>query len=436
MTNSRFKNVADVAAWRLCLGCGACVPACPENNINLVDLADQGLRPQLDLSCCRSCGACLEVCPGLEISHPPCDGQVTEELQKAWGPVLEIWEGYACDPEIRFLGSSGGAATALALYCLNEEKMAGTLHIGADPQVPWKNAPLFSRTRAELLARTGSRYSPAAPCLRLDWIKKATAPCVFMGKPCDVVALRKSQAADPQLNDKIGLAISIFCAGTPPTEATEALLAALQVKPQQVKELRYRGAGWPGATSVKIDGDSEHERSMTYEQSWGDILSNYGQVRCRLCPDSTGEFADISCGDPWYRQVEPSDPGRSLVLVRTEKGRKILHRAIQTGYISLAPAPPWVLGQSQKALHNRRRHLWGRLLAMRAMRIPTPRYEGFFLFANWRELPVNSKIRSVLGTLKRIVRRKWNRAANLFADSTDKQTHTDAPTPTEPAVRS
>jgi hypothetical protein len=44
-----------------------------------------------------------------------------------------------------------------------------------------------------------------------------------------------------------------------------------------------------------------------------------------LCPDSTGEFADISCGDPWYKKPESDEPGMSLVLVRTErKGRSAI----------------------------------------------------------------------------------------------------------------
>ncbi len=54
-------------------------------------------------------------------------------------------------------------------------------------------------------------------------------------------------------------------------------------------------------------------------------------VAWRLCPDATGELADISCGDPWYRDVGPDDPGRSLVLVRTEAGRWALHEAMKTG---------------------------------------------------------------------------------------------------------
>jgi len=37
-SNMQFDRVDKVRAWRLCLGCGACVAACPEKNIALIDV--------------------------------------------------------------------------------------------------------------------------------------------------------------------------------------------------------------------------------------------------------------------------------------------------------------------------------------------------------------------------------------------------------------
>lgn len=126
-----------------------------------------------------------------------------------------------------------------------------------------------------------------------------------------------------------------------------------------------------------------------------------------MCPDSTGEFADISCGDPWYLEIEPDEPGRSLVLVRTERGQRMLRRAMEAGYIELESVQPEVLVASQKSLLNKRRNLWGRLFAMRIMRIPVPHFEGFLLFSNWWGLSVSKKTRSIAGTFKRIFQRRW-----------------------------
>lgn len=409
----KFKRVDEVVVWRLCMGCGACASACPEHNIELVDVVDQGLRPVVNSAKCSKCGECVKVCPGIKISHQAFNSQVITELRQAWGPVLEVWEGYATDPEIRYKGSSGGVATALALFCVEEEQASGVLHIGANPEAPLQNVPVFSKSREELLACAGSRYSPAAPCEKLDWIEQAQSYCVFIGKPCDVAALHKSRAVKPVLDNKVGLAISIFCAGTPSTEGTKMLLDTIGIKSEQVEEIRYRGYGWPGTTTIKIK-ESKQKYQITYNESWGGILSKYVQMRCRLCPDGTGEFADISCGDPWYREIKLDELGWSLVLVRTERGQRILHRAMEAGYIRLERAEPQILAASQKALLKRRQHLYGRLLGMRIMRIPALRFEGFSLFPNWCDLSVSGKARSIAGTIKRIIQRNWTKPLELF----------------------
>jgi len=411
MKTRQFTSVGQVVSWRLCSGCGACVPGCPENAIDLVDVPNRGIRPVINQEKCKQCGRCLEICPGIGASHNSFNGRVMPELKKEWGPALEIQQGWAVDPAIRFKGSSGGLCTALSLFCLERRAMACVLQTCADSQAPWKNTSILSQSRADVLACVGSRYSPSAVCEKLDLLRDADSECVFVGKPCDVAALRKLQHLDEELGSKVGLAISIFCAGTPSSKGTEFLLDMLGLKPEQIESIRYRGYGWPGATSVKAPGRTYQ---VSYEMSWGAVLSKYTQFRCRLCPDSTGEFADISIGDPWYRKREPSQGGYSLVVVRTEKGREILHQAVEAGYIILEPAESGCLAKSQESLLNRRRHLFGRLLALRLMRIPAPRFVGFSLFRSWLGLSAYEKSRSVLGTIRRAVRRKWSREASAF----------------------
>jgi hypothetical protein len=97
------------------------------------------------------------------------------------------------------------------------------------------------------------------------------------------------------------------------------------------------------------------------------------------------------------------------VLVRTDVGRTILHDAMKAGYVHLERAEPDALPRSQTSLLQRRLHLWGRLLTLRAFRVPVPRYRGFSLPANWRSLPVREKLRSIFGTAHRIRTRRWNR---------------------------
>lgn len=126
----KLTCVTDVVAWRLCLGCGACVEVCPAGALSLVDIEDDGLRPLADPGKCSHCGDCIRVCPGVAIEAPAPARKAIAPLHRAWGNVLEIWEGYACDPEIRYLGSSGGLATALSLCGLEKGGMGGCFTLG------------------------------------------------------------------------------------------------------------------------------------------------------------------------------------------------------------------------------------------------------------------------------------------------------------------
>lgn len=373
-----------------------------------MDITGDGIRPVLDAGRCSGCNECLKVCPGYETAY---DGNLLDGLvtsSKEWGCILEIWEGYARDAEIRFQGSSGGIASALALYCLEKERMAGVLHAGPDKTRPYKNKTAFSQNRADILSRTGSRYSPASPCDGLHQIEAAARECVFMGKPCDVAALRKAQRLRPELDKKTGVAIGIFCAGTPSTQGTLDLLNQFHISPEEVQEIRYRGKGWPGMATVTLKGEKTPSHQVSYKQSWG-FVQKYRPFRCYLCPDGTSEFADISCGDPWYRRIKEGEQGHSLVLVRTERGRRILHGALKAGYISLERANAEILRASQQNLLSKRGAIWGRLLSMKTLGVPTPRLVGFSLFDNWLKLSLKEKTRSILGTARRIIQRKYYR---------------------------
>ncbi len=409
----KFKTVADVARWRMCLGCGVCAFICPEKKINLTDFIEEGIRPVVQADGCGSCSACLDVCPGYENDHTEINSRpdIIPELTASCGPVLEIWEGHATDSEIRYAGSSGGLITALTLYCLEKEGMHGVLHIGGDQDNPIRNKTRMSRTREELLSKTGSRYAPASACDRLDLIETAPAPCVFVGQPSEVTALTKAGRMRPQLKEKVGLTISFFCAGSPATKGTIELLKTMGIDPNQVQELRYRGNGWPGNFAVTLKGQSIPVGQKTYKESWG-ILQAYRPYSTHVCPDGTGEDADISCGDPWYREVRNGEAGSSLVVVRTERGREIICKAIEAGYVVLEQADPQKLVDSQRNLLAKRGAIWGRLLAFKLFGLPTTRLKGFSLFRNWCRLLFNDKWRSILGTVRRIFTRKYFRPLN------------------------
>jgi coenzyme F420 hydrogenase subunit beta len=403
---SHVPDLKKIVDQHLCMGCGACAAARP-NAIKMVDTINHGRRPALRNGADpESARGTAGICPGREIRFAP----ARNYDEAAWGPVLEVWEGHATDHELRFNGSSGGAISALALYCLEAGKTAGAVQVRARKDQPLLNETVISKSRSDVLAATASRYSPASPCEKLADVREDGRKHLFIGKPCDVAGATRLMKDDPALGDSIALTISIFCAGTPSTAATRELLDKMGVTDQAALEsVRYRGRGWPGRMTARFsqEGKETQSASMSYAEGWGEILQKYTQWRCRLCADHLGEHADLSIGDPWYRPIGKDELGDSLIVVRTERGRRILQATVAAGYLTIEARSLQTLAASQPNLERAKGAVFARCLTSRAVGAAAPVYRGGALYKVWwRTLTPLGKARSVLGTLKRIVRRR------------------------------
>lgn len=411
----RLRNLQDVVDWRLCVGCGACVYACPSSGGRMVDVEAEGRRPVFRTPDHVEMAAALRVCPGYQV-----DARVSPAgpaSHSSYGSALEIWEGWAADPDVRLRASSGGILTALSLFLIEAEGFGGVLHAGMDAESPWMNRNYVSRTRADVLARAGSRYAPSSPCEALGAIDDERGPHAFIGKPCDVSAVAELRRQDPQLDRRLGLVLSFFCAGTPSTRGTLDLMNRLGARPEDTTEVHYRGDGWPGRFRMTLR-NGQRASSLSYEESWS-RLTSYRPMRCNLCPDGLGRLADISCGDAWDRFGDEGDKGRSLILVRTERGRRYLQAAARAGYVTLVPAGPTRVLAAQRALLQRRRELFGRMAALRMLAIPVPSYRGFALFRAWIGSGPDRWVATLGGTLRRVVQRTWFRRRPAYKAAAD-----------------
>lgn len=401
------RSIQEVVDAHLCLGCGACAHLAPDALV-MRDVPDVGRRP-LPIAAVNGTvtGDALAVCPGRALAHAPgaLDGA---PLRGEWGPVLALYECWSTDPDVRHRGSSGGVATALAAHAVTSGRATGAIQVQADPTDPLRNVTVRNTTYATITAATGSRYAPASPCERLDLVESADGRTVFVGKPCDVAATRRAAALRPALREQLDVTIAIFCAGTPSTAATEKLVRQLGTDPGDVVSVDYRGEGWPGRFRVR--STSGEVRSMSYAESWGGTLTKHRQWRCLVCPDHTGEFADLSVGDPWYREITPDEAGRSLVVVRTEAGRAALMAALADGALAGEELPLERLPQSQPGLSATRGAVWGRVLTMALMGLKVPHYRRMPALRLWLRLPMRGKITSVGGTYRRARQRDLRRA--------------------------
>lgn len=404
MTPHRLDQVLQ---HNLCSGCGACAFVGRAHGVTMVDIPAVGRRPVgVENLPDHLKDEIAAVCPGAEVRSPGWPAAPPSVPELLVGPTAAIWEGWATDPQVRWAGSSGGVVTALSLYALERRGMALVVHTGMDKGKPWHNRTVVSKDRAELLAHTGSRYTTSSPVEALAAIEEADGPCVFVGKPCDVAAVQALRRRRPALDRNLGLVLSFFCAGTPPTDASLRVAAELGfTDPDAISTMRYRGHGWPGEFTVASrDGRSA---TLSYEESWGRLASMPRQLRCALCPDGLGELADVTGGDAWHRRDEGSD-GISFILARTPLGTDIVTGAIDEGYLQAVPSDAARVREAQP-LTRRRTLITARTAALRTVGLPAPRYPGFRLGAASRLVGPARWTREYAGMLRRIVRRGYLR---------------------------
>jgi coenzyme F420 hydrogenase subunit beta len=209
---------------------------------------------------------------------------------------------------------------------------------------------------------------------------------------------------DPEVARTFPIVFSFFCAGVPSQNGSKALLAALGVESKELVQFRYRGQGWPGkAKALLMDGT---ERAMSYEESWGTVLSKHVQHRCKLCADGTGGAADIVCADAWESDQRgyplfDERPGVSLIMARTELGRNLIAEAGTAGHLEVRAFDIAQLTAIQPGQRERRRALLARLLARRLAGRPVPRYRGLRLLAASRQNSIMRNLKNFLGMLRR-----------------------------------
>lgn len=407
MKMSVTPSIARVLRGNTCAGCGACAGLFP-GKLEM-EIAPPGfLRPrQMATLTAAEDDQIARICPGL--------GQQVRAGDRPdhvlWGPHVEMLTGWAADPDLRFGGASGGALSALAAHLLDSGIVDAVVQTGADPQHPTANKTVVARSAADVAAAAGSRYAPSAPlediAAYLADHRATGRRFAVLGKPCDAAALRALVQEDAGAAAAFPVILSFFCAGVPSHAGGLAVLAALGTQEAEVAAFRYRGNGWPGqATALLHDGST---RSMSYHDSWGGILSDHVQHRCKICADGTGVAADIVCADAWatdargYPRFEDA-PGVSLIVARTALGQRLIDAARTAGRIETAPFDIAQLAAIQPGQRERRRALFARLLALRLAGRPVPDYKGLQIAAAARQNPFLRNLKNFLGTLRRVVR--------------------------------
>ena len=395
--------LARVEKGNLCSGCGLCASIAP-NAVEISVSADGYLRPHLNGNVSEEQDAQIsQACPGLVAE--PWEGRA-DAIDPYWGPIAESYVGYSADEAVRFRCSSGGAISSLAAFALEEGLVDKVVHVVADPSNPVGNIVKVSRSTSDVLEGAGSRYAPSAPLENIRILLEKGGKALFIGKPCDVSALRRLARLDERVDQTFPYMLSFFCGGIPSLKGAERIIEELGFDQSQVQRFDYRGNGWPGLTVAEaFDGT---RREMTYERSWGKHLSSQVQFRCKICADPVGGVADIACADAWYGgetgypQFDEAD-GRSLVLARSRTGSELLSKAVAAGKLIIEELPIGEIDLMQPAQARRKRLISARMKAWTMAGRPVPLFKRMGVAQATRKASLGALVKEFLGTMKRII---------------------------------
>lgn len=338
-----------------------------------------------------------EMCPGRRMHAVK---RTDEKSDPTFGVYISAWRGRASDSSTRQAGSSAGVLTAMSAFLVDSGRVDAVRGAAMDAGRPSRTVPVRITSREEALAASGSRYAPVSTLVGVN----GDGSEAVVAKPCEVSALTALYGREDR-----PIALSFFCAGTPSQAATLRLVEKLGVDPERVTRLRYRGEGWPGAFEVS---DGERSGAASYDDSWGKHLGRDLQWRCKICPDGTGEDADIAVGDYWkaddagYPVFDDAD-GESVVIARTTRGHELLMEAAEAGIVVLAPVNLVDVERIQPLQRSRKLTVGVRLLARVLSFKAIPIYRGYG-FARRAIANPRLSLKTLAGTLLRSWRDRLN----------------------------
>lgn len=254
-----------------------------------------------------------------------------------FGKISSLFLSHARDEDIRFKASSGGFIKSFLCYLLDSRKVDyAIITRTGGPDNPLVPETIVTNRKEDIIStRTNSVYCTHNPFKDINiWAGKRYA---FVGLPCQVKRAR--------LYPNIKCIISLICNHTPGIEFTREILRKIGIEESQVRQIEYRGSGWPGEFTAHLkDGGKKHLSGY-----WSD---DYMPEGCRTCSE-IGLAADIVAGDPW-RINQDDKLGNTLVICRNELSSRLVKKA--GDYVTMKPISLEQLAKSQGKHFERKAH--------------------------------------------------------------------------------
>jgi coenzyme F420 hydrogenase subunit beta len=397
------RRVTDIIENGLCIGCGLCESIAGSERVSMTMMPQGRERPVMQQSLDPTTAEQIfAVCPGTRIEGLSADLiDHATTIDAIWGPYLTMVRGFAADPEVRFRGASGGVLSALAIYLLETQRVDFVLHVAALPDRPMRSKRHLSFNRAQVLEAAGSRYGPVAPLVDFHAALDRERPFAFIGKPCDVGAIRNLAQWDSRVDRYCQYLLTLVCGGVSELGKSQDVLDEFGLDEAELALFRYRGYGNPGPTRVETRDCRTFEK--TYNDMWADESGWKLQFRCKICPDAIGESADIVATDVWPGGMpHGEDAGFNGMIVRTRNGLELLTSAVRDGALILdQDLTPRDMDDFQPHQVRKKQAVWARLVGLRHAGQLVPTIERLRIRDLARTVGLGANLAEARGTRQR-----------------------------------
>jgi len=324
----------EVVTSGLCTGCAACVISCPHDVLDY-NTADGAYKPfHLDVdgsfnSCTHGetgCTLCTRACPRFRNWESEADTlrYARERTEDEVYGIGDVFLARSSDPAIVENGQDGGFVSTLLIYALENDIIDAALTSGLEGDgSTWRAEPRMVRTRDEVLDTAKSRYTYSPNLLAYPKAVEAGAEriaVVGMGCMASAPVVMKSRKSGKIARRLSTLTIGLLCSKTFDDRIFEELFEAkYNIKRADIKKMNIKGV-----FQIWTHDGAFHEVPLKEAHA-------YTREGCNHCPDFSAEHADISTGGigafgDW-----------TLVIVRTDEGRAIMHALKEKGLIETRP---------------------------------------------------------------------------------------------------
>ncbi len=335
MDTKSFQDlIKEVHDRGICQECGGCVSFCSSAEYDVIGFKDQYTPPvYINEDKCLECGICYYICPQTHV--------LDDDLNKTYkfsdfssmpiGYYEDIYSCRATDKDFLEYGTDGGVVNSIINYLIEKKMVDGAIVSRTD--APFSREAAFADNKPDLIRSSGAKldispqlneiqkfstYTHSIPELNHYKFKKLAV----VGTPCQLYTIRCMQDLGVTPSENVEICLGLFCYENFFFEKSQIAkfekdfnikfsdIEKINIKEDIIFKLRSEGAG-------------EKIIHIPFNH-----LNNYMRFACNACDDFTNIYADISFGGLG------SPDKYTTVIVRTEKGKKVMAQVISDGVVS------------------------------------------------------------------------------------------------------